>query len=130
MTSPTITTSAANAITAANAAIAADDLIVKAEWDAAPNPFIAWANRIRPEVRARRAKLFAELAAAQAVATAQRAGRTLNTAGRFQATLARATTNNITLGPAKTVEDFARSAIRESQLNRPLRAAKRAVPCA
>ena len=125
MTSPTITTSAANAITAANAAIAADDRDLQAQWDAAPDPFTAWANRSSPEVRARRAKLFADLAAAQAVATAQRSGRTLNTAGRFQATLARATTNNITLGPAKTVEDFARSAIRESQLNRPLRAAKR-----
>lgn len=125
MTSPTITTAAANAITAANAAIAADDRDLQAQWDAAPDPFTAWANRSSPEVRARRAKLFADLAAAQAVATAQRSGRTLNTAGRFQATLARATTNNITLGPAKTVEDFARSAIRESQLNRPLRAAKR-----
>lgn len=49
----------------------------------------------------------------------------LNTAGRPQATLARATTSNIRLDPAKTVEQLCVSAIRESQLNRPLRAGKR-----
>ena len=125
MTSPTITTSAANAITAANAAIAADDRDLQAQWDAAPDPFTAWANRSSPEVRARRAKLFAALDAARGVATGQRETRALNTAGRPQATLARATVNNIVLDPAKTVEQLCVSAIRESQLNRPLRAAKR-----
>jgi len=125
MTSPTITTSAANAITAANAAIAADDRDLQAQWDAAPDPFTAWANRSSPEVRARRAKLFADLAAAQAVATAQRSGRTLNTAGRFQATLARATTNNIRIDPAKTVEQIAAAAVRSSQLSRPAKASKK-----
>jgi len=125
MTSPTITTSAANAITAANAAIAADDRDLQAQWDAAPTPFIAWANRISPEVRARRAKLFANLEAARTVASDQRAGRTLNTAGRFQATLARATTNNIRLDPAKTVEQIAVAAVRSSQLTRPVKASKK-----
>ena len=127
MTSPTITTSAANAITAANAAIAADDRDLQAQWDAAPDPFTAWANRSSPEVRARRAKLFADLAAAQAVATAQRAGRTLNTAGRFQATLARASKNNIVLDPKKTVEQQAAAAVKTSQMNRPEQRNKRIV---
>ena len=49
----------------------------------------------------------------------------LNTAGKPQATLARATTNQIRLDPAKTVEQIAAAAVRPSQLNRPLRAAKR-----
>ena len=125
MTSPTITTSAANAITAANAAIAADDRDLQAQWDAAPDPFTAWANRSSPEVRARRAKLFADLAAAQAVATGQRENRVLNTAGKPQATLARATTNNIVLDPAKTVEQIAAAAVRSSQINRPAKASKK-----
>ena len=128
MTSPTITTSAANAITAANAAIADDDRDLQAQWDAAPDPFTAWANRSSPEVRARRAKLFADLAAAQAVATGQRSGRTLNTAGKPQATLARATTNQIRLDPAKTVEDFAVQAIRHAQIERPAKASKKVHP--
>ena len=125
MTSPTITTSAANAITAANAAIAADDRDLQAQWDAAPDPFTAWANRSSPEVRARRAKLFAALDAARGVATGQRETRALNTAGRPQATLARATTNNIRLDPAKTVEQIAVAVVRSSQLTRPVKASKK-----
>lgn len=125
MTSPTITTAAANAITAANAAIAADDRDLQAQWDAAPTPFIAWANRSSPEVRARRAKLFAALDAARGVATGQRETRALNTAGKPQATLARATTNQIKLDPAKTVEQIAAAAVRSSQLTRPAKASKK-----
>ena len=125
MTSPTITTAAANAITAANAAIAADDRDLQAQWDAAPTPFIAWANRSSPEVRARRAKLFAALDAARGVATGQRETRALNTAGKPQATLARATTNQIRLDPAKTVEQIAAAAVRSSQLTRPVKASKK-----
>ena len=125
MTSPTITTAAANAITAANAAIAADDRDLQAQWDAAPTPFIAWANRSSPEVRARRAKLFAALDAARGVATGQRETRALNTAGKPQATLARATKNNIVLDPAKTVEQIAAAAVRSSQITRPAKASKK-----
>ena len=125
MTSPTITTSAANAITAANAAIAADDRDLQAQWDAAPTPFIAWANRSSPEVRARRAKLFAALDAARGVATGQRENRVLNSAGKPQATLARATTNQIKIDPAKTVEQIAAAAVRSSQINRPAKASKK-----
>lgn len=128
MTSPTITTSAANAITAANAAIAADDRDLQAQWDAAPDQFTAWANRSSPEVRARLAKLFAALDAARGVATGQRETRALNTAGRLQATLARSTTNQITLDPAKTVEDFAVQAIRHAQIERPAKASKKVQP--
>ena len=54
----------------------------------------------------------------------------LNTAGKPQATLARATTNQITLAPAKTVEDFAVQAIRHAQISRPVKASKKVQPCA
>ena len=53
------------------------------------------------------------------------AGLVLNAAGRPQATLARATTNNIRLDPAKTVEDFAVQAIRHAQISRPVKASKK-----
>jgi len=125
MTSPTITTAAANAITAANAAIAADDLRVAEDWADARTPWQAVAQRCSPEVRARRAKLFAALDAARGVATGQRENRVLNTAGKPQATLARATTNNIRLDPAKTVEQIAAAAVRSSQINRPAKASKK-----
>jgi len=49
----------------------------------------------------------------------------LNTAGRPQATLARATTNQIKLDPAKTVEQIAAAAVRSSQLSRPAKASKK-----
>ena len=49
----------------------------------------------------------------------------LNTAGKPQATLARATTNNIRLDPAKTVEQIAAAAVRSSQINRPAKGSKR-----
>ena len=52
----------------------------------------------------------------------------LNTAGKPQATLARATTNQITLDPAKTVEDFAVQAIRHAQIERPAKASKKVHP--
>lgn len=52
----------------------------------------------------------------------------LNTAGKPQATLARATTNNIRLDPAKTVEDFAVQAIRHAQIERPAKASKKVQP--
>lgn len=54
-------------------------------------------------------------------------GLVLNTSGRPQATLARAKTNNITLTPAMTLEQEVAAAIRNSQIDRPLRAAKRAM---
>lgn len=49
----------------------------------------------------------------------------LNTAGKPQATLARATTNQIRLDPAKTVEQIAAAAVRSSQLTRPVKASKK-----
>ena len=52
----------------------------------------------------------------------------LNTAGRPQATLARATTNQIKLDPAKTVEQIAAAAVRSSQLTRPVKASKKVQP--
>ena len=52
----------------------------------------------------------------------------LNTAGKPQATLARATTNNIRLDPAKTVEQLTAQAIRGSQINRPAKGSKRVHP--
>ena len=55
----------------------------------------------------------------------QRETRALNTAGKAQATLARATTNNIRLDPAKTVEQIAAAAVRSSQINRPAKASKK-----
>ena len=126
MTSPTITTAAANAITAANAAIAADDLRVAEDWADARTPWQAVAQRCSPEVRARRAKLFAALDAARGVATGQRENRVLNTAGKPQATLARAVMNNISIAPSKTVEQVAAAVIRSSQINRPARGSKKA----
>ena len=55
----------------------------------------------------------------------QRETRALNTAGKPQATLARATKNNIVLDPAKTVEQIAVAAVRSSQINRPAKASKK-----
>ena len=52
----------------------------------------------------------------------------LNTAGRPQATLARATTNNISIAPSKTVEQVATAVIRSSQINRPVKASKKVQP--
>ena len=49
------------------------------------------------------------------------AGLVLNAAGRPQATLARATTNNITIGPAKTLEELVVTSIRNSQIERPVK---------
>ena len=121
----TITHAATAAITAANAAIAADDRRLAEEWASARTPFAAWRARIDPATRARRAKLFDALARAKAAAQGQRDKRMLNAAGKPQATLERATTNQITLDPAATVEQLAASAIRHSQVNRPLRAGKR-----
>lgn len=57
-------------------------------------------------------------------------GLVLNTAGKPQATLARATTNNIRLDPAKTVEQLAVQAIRHAQISRPVKASKKVQPCA
>lgn len=78
----------------ANAAVVEDDERTKAEWDAARTPFQAWANHMSPENRARRAAVMAPALAIRAELAELRGnqGKTLNSAGRPQATLALAVT--------------------------------------
>lgn len=119
MTSPTITititTSAANAITAANAAIAADDLRVAEEWADARTPWQAVAQRCSPETRARRAALFATLERAKGTRTT--GGKLLNSAGRRQATL-EPMPSRIGIARPKTVEEIAAAALTTSRVER------------
>ena len=49
----------------------------------------------------------------------------LNTAGKPQATLARATANGISVDPTKTLEQLTAQAIRGSQINRPAKGSKK-----
>ena len=119
---------ATRSVEKAHAAIKADDLNLQEQWDAARSPFIAIANRTSTETRARRAKLFADLEAAQATTKQHRENRVLNTAGRPQATLARATANGISVDPTKTLEQVTAQAIRGSQISRPAKASKKVQP--
>ncbi len=115
-----------NAVANAYAAIRADDMRIAEEWADARTPWQAVAQRCSPETRARRNALFAVLRAAQEAASTRRGNKKLlNAAGKPQATLARATTNNIRLDPAKTVEQIAAAAVRSSQINRPAKASKK-----
>ena len=121
------------ALTACNAAVSDDDERLAREWRAAKSPFAAWANRVHPSTVARRAPLIEAAQQARTELAAyksrrQGGGLVLNTAGKPQATLARATTNQIKLDPAKTVEDFAVQAIRHAQISRPVKASKKVQP--
>lgn len=107
----------------ANAAIAADDLAIAADWKAARTPFAAIAQRTSPEKRAYRASLFQLAQEAreglQALRSVHSVKRVLNARGLPQATLAPAVLNNITIGPAKTLEERVVTSIRNSQIERP-----------
>ena len=114
------------ALTACNAAVSDDDERLAREWRAAKSPFAAWANRVHPSTVARRAPLIEAAQQARTELAAyksrrQGGGLVLNTAGKPQATLARATTNNITIGPAKTLEERVVTSIRNSQIERPVK---------
>ena len=108
----------------ANAAIAADDLVLQKDWAAARTPFAAWAGRTDPAKRAYRAGLFHSAQTAREGLAALRAEKTgphrvLNARGLPQATLAPAVLNNITIGPAQTLEQKVTNSIRNSQIDRP-----------
>ena len=109
----------------ANAAIAADDLAIAADWKAARTPFAAIAHRTSPEKRAYRASLFQSAQEAreglQALRAVHSGRRVLNARGLPQATLAPAVLNNITIGPAKTLEERVVTSIRNSQIERPVK---------
>ena len=119
----------------ANAAISADDLAIAADWKAARTPFAAIAQRTSPEKRAYRASLFQSAQEAREGLQALRAGafkkaRVLNARGLPQATLAPAVLNNITIGPAKTLEERVVTSIRNAQIERPAKASKKVAKCA
>ena len=118
------------ALTACNAAVSDDDERLAREWRAAKSPFAAWANRVHPSTVARRAPLIEAAQQARTELAAyksrrQGGGLVLNTAGRPQATLARATANGISVDPTKTLEQLTAQAIRGSQINRPAKGSKK-----
>lgn len=117
------------ALARANAVAAKDDERTAAEWAAARNPFEAWRNHMAPHNRALRLAAMEPVFVVRDKLYTLRASKgVLNTAGRPQATLARATTNQIRLDPAKTVEQLAVQAIRGSQINRPAKGSKKVQP--
>ena len=121
------------ALTACNAAVSDDDERLAREWRAAKSPFAAWANRVHPSTVARRAPLIEAAQQARTELAAyksrrQGGGLVLNTAGRPQATLARATANGISVDPTKTLEQLTAQAIRGSQINRPAKGSKKVHP--
>jgi hypothetical protein len=114
------------ALARANAVAAKDDERTAAEWAAARNPFEAWRNHMAPHNRALRLAAMEPVFAARDKLYTLRASKgVLNTAGRQQATLERATTNNIVINPAKTVEQRATDAVRQSHFERPVKASKK-----